>query len=452
MMHPSAELLAMFVIGVVAGAAVNWAVYALAWNRRAISPWSPADSKAPPRRLADRLPVWGWLGLRREQSLHGPRFWVRPLAVELLLGIAVAALWRWEVQKQGLVAAQFAAYFAGPLPAGAVQAPAWTTYVTFASHALLIALMAAASLIDFDEKTIPGGITTPGTLAALALAALAPMSLLPHVAMRARPAPAGVEVVRSGAQAPGELAMYIEPMTPVTPNEWPPAFKGAPEWRGLAVGLACYATWCFALAPGIWRRRRGLWFGLRVLLARALREMARPPLLGIELGGAVAIAAVWWRGGAAWIGLLSALVGMIGGSAIVWAVRVVASTALRREALGFGDVTLMMMIGAFLGWQAGVLVFFLSPFAGMVVGVLQLVFRRSDEIFYGPFLCLAAVAVIIRWGRFWNADSSIQQIFGEPWLVPIALAGVTILLGAMLVLWRNVKERLLGRGDHGAAH
>ena len=33
--------------------------------------------------------------------------------------------------------------------------------------------------------------------------------------------------------------------------------------------------------------------------------------------------------------------------------------------MGFGDVTLMGMIGAFLGWQAAVLTFFLAPFFGL---------------------------------------------------------------------------------------
>ena len=46
---------------------------------------------------------------------------------------------------------------------------------------------------------------------------------------------------------------------------------------------------------------------------------------------------------------------------------------LRREAMGFGDVTLMAMIGAFLGWQAAVLTFFLGPFFGLAHALWKLV-------------------------------------------------------------------------------
>jgi prepilin signal peptidase PulO-like enzyme (type II secretory pathway) len=437
-------LLATFVAGVAAGAAVNWAVYALAWNRRLISPWSPADPKAPPRRASDRAPVWGWFGLRREEPLHGRGFWVRPLVVELMMGVGIAALWWWEVARQGLVGAQFAALADGALPAGVLAAPAWTTYATFASHALLVALMAAASLIDIDEKTIPDGITVPGTLLGLVLAAVVPMSLPPLVAVRSAPPAAGAAIALPADVGPVEGALYVEPTTLAAPGAWPASLGGAPKGQGLVVGLACYATWCIALAPRWLRRRRGWWFGLRVVAARVLRELSRPPLLGIALAGAAGITAAWFVGGATWVGLLTALVGMIGGSALVWAVRIAATHALRREALGFGDVTLMMMVGAFLGWQAGVLIFFAAPFAAMAVALLQLVLRRTDEIFFGPFLCLATVAVMVRWATVWNADSAILHVFLDPWLVAGVLAGGVAVMWAMLVLWRNFKEAMFG--------
>ncbi len=425
--------------GLVAGAAVNWAVYALAWHRRAISPWSAPHENASPRRVGDRLPVWGWLGLRRDEPLHGRRFWVRPLAVELLMGLGWAALYWWEVGRQGLVAEQFTA-IAGPLAGGQLAASWGTTLATFASHALLVALMAAASLIDIDEKTIPDGITVPGTLLGLVLAAIMPMSLLPHVALRTAAPAVGVDVpLPRGVNANGQR-LYVEPVTPAAPNEWPALFAPAPTWSSLVIGLSCYALWCIALAPRILRRRRGLFYGLSVLAARVLRELARPPLAWIALAGSAAIVGVWYAGGQAWVGLLSALIGMIGASAMVWAIRIAATTALRREALGFGDVTLMMMIGTFLGWQAGILLFFLSPFAALLVALLQLLLRRDDEIYYGPFLCLATLAVMVRWATFWNADSAIQQIFGDPRLVAGVLAIGVLMLWAMLVVWRNIKE------------
>jgi hypothetical protein len=132
---------------------------------------------------------------------------------------------------------------------------------------------------------------------------------------------------------------------------------------------------------------------------------------------------------------------------MVWAVRIVGSAAMRREAMGFGDVTLMMMIGAFLGWQAGILIFFLAPFAGLVVGLAQVILRRDDVIPYGPFLCLGALVVMVGWGEFWNArPHGIQALFGLPWLVPGVLAIGLVMLGAMLVIWRNIKEAIFRSG------
>ena len=85
--------------------------------------------------------------------------------------------------------------------------------------------------------------------------------------------------------------------------------------------------------------------------------------------GVTGIIATWWVGGDGWESLLSSLVGLAAAGGIVWLVRIIGRYALRKEAMGFGDVTLMAMIGSFLGWQACLFVFFLAPFAGLLLGI-----------------------------------------------------------------------------------
>ena len=89
------RLAILFVIGAAVGSLVNWAVYALAYHPRAVGPWRRPATGAPPRRWFDRLPIVGWLGLRREAALHGTGFWVRPMLVELCIGLGFAALYWW---------------------------------------------------------------------------------------------------------------------------------------------------------------------------------------------------------------------------------------------------------------------------------------------------------------------------------------------------------------------
>ena len=442
----SLPLFAVLLAGLALGAVVNWAVYRLAWHRREISPWGPTPTAARRRRFADRIPVVGWWGLRREHALHGRGFWLRPLGVELMMGVGLAALYWWEVDRLGLVLPQvkeqLQLVLGGPVALAANVIPVGLAQATFLNHALLISLMAAASFIDIDEKIIPDEITLPGTLLGLLLAALLPLSLLPQVALRDAPPSVGERVLLPPAAA--GVSMFVEPTTLAAPNPWPAALGGAPRWRSLALGQACWWLWCFALTPRIWRGRHGFCRALAIVLRRVLRELARPPLGVIALVGSLTMVGLWWRGGAAWIGLLTALVGMAVSGAMVWIVRLVGTAALRREAMGFGDVTLMMMIGAFLGWQAGVLIFFVAPLAGLVVGVLQLLLRRGDVIPYGPFLCLAALVVLVRWTDFWTPN--LQNVFRVGWLVPIVLLVGFGLLGLMLAVWQQIKLALFGRG------
>jgi prepilin signal peptidase PulO-like enzyme (type II secretory pathway) len=403
------RLVALFVLGTFLGSAANLGIYRLAWRPRPISPWSRPDPAAPPRMFWDRLPILGWLGLRREAALHGAAFWVRPMLLELLVGIGIAWLYWWEVVAGRLLPLGIP----HPLPAEWLAA----VHLEFAAHIVLIGLMLVASLIDADEKIIPDEITIPGTLVGLLLATAWPRTLLPD----AIPITGG--------------AWGLDFLHVTSPGAWPAWLDGAPQKGTLALALACWWLWCAALLPRTWYGRHGWRRAAELCWARIVRDHSTFRLLRMALMGSLAIALIWFRGGLQWQGLLTALIGMLASGGLVWLVRIIGTAALRREAMGFGDVTLMAMIGAYLGWQPCLVVFFLAPIAGLVVGLLQLVLSRDREIPYGPFLCLAAFFLIVRWQSIWDYT---QGIFILGWLVPLLMLACLMLMALMLSTWRLI--------------
>lgn len=430
------RLVAVFIIGVYLGSFVNWAIYALAWTPRPISPWSRLPLDFAPRRRSDRVPIVGWFALKRESEIHGRAYWIRPLLLEIGLGFALALLYWWEVARLSLIQPQ-----AGVAP---IVPPTLALHLQYVSHVVLLCWMMAASFIDIDEKIIPDEITVTGTLLGLLIATVVPMSLLPHVSEPLLvPAVGEPLVLAKGGFAigPNGIAQWLEPVTAVAPRAWPPSWGMFRQPMSLAIGLGCYWLWCFALAPRIWRGRRGPAFALGLIGSRMWREFRRGPLLWLWLTGTIGITYVWAQSEKSWEGLLTALLGLVGSGCLVWAVRLIGTFSLRREAMGFGDVTLMMMIGTFLGWQACLILFFISPFAALLIGVIQFISRRDDVIPFGPFLCLAAATVVVWWAPIWLWA---QPLFAPGAVVPLVLGCCLIMLGVMLTIWRMIKNALFG--------
>jgi prepilin signal peptidase PulO-like enzyme (type II secretory pathway) len=282
---------------------------------------------------------------------------------------------------------------------------------------MLMTLMLIASLIDADEKIIPDAITVTGTWLGLLVAAVYPLSMLPNPILNPN-APPQPEFLHLAA-----------------PNEWPAMLDGCPLVGSLVLGLGCWWLWCVALMRRTWYARHGWRRALDLALARLKRDRSTIPLVLIGLVGSGVIASVWYWGGDHWRGLLTALVGMAAGGLVIWLVRVIGTVVLRREAMGFGDVTLMGMIGAFLGWQTCLLVFFLAPFAGLVVGLITLILRQEHEIPYGPFLCLAAAGVVIKWAPVWDWAS---DIFALGLLIPAVMLICMVLMALLLGVWRLI--------------
>jgi leader peptidase (prepilin peptidase)/N-methyltransferase len=421
------RLIVLFVAGCALGSLCNWAIYRLAYCQRSISPWSalPPEgaAKVRPRRWTDRIPVFGWLGLAREEKLHGRGFWIRPMLVELITGALMAGLYWWETDHLGLLTPALRQLYAAAGQAALRADIDYVVHVEYLAHAIVLLFMIVASLIDADEKTIPDLVTIPGTLVGLALITALPAAMPPQEIALA--APLG--------------ALWIEPLTLASPNDWPPALAGAPSLNSLLIALGCYWLWCFALLPRVWRTRHGMKRACAIFTARLVREPFTRFVVGLATLGTVGIAAVWYDARAAehWQGLLTALVGLAAGGGIVWAVRIVGKLALKREAMGFGDVTLMAMIGSYVGWQPSLFIFFLAPFAGLLLGIVQWLTHREHELPYGPFLCLATLFVLMYWAPLWTWAG---PLFAIGWLVPAALVACMALMLLLLTAMRFVRR------------
>lgn len=75
-----------------------------------------------------------------------------------------------------------------------------------------------------------------------------------------------------------------------------------------------------------------------------------------------------------------------------------------REAMGYGDVKFVAMIGAFLGWQAAVYVLFAASIIGAIVGLFQKFVAKeqwSRPLPFGPYLALGAFLWIFTGPAIW---------------------------------------------------
>lgn len=87
--------------------------------------------------------------------------------------------------------------------------------------------------------------------------------------------------------------------------------------------------------------------------------------------------------------------GILIGGGILYAVAAGYVLLTGKEGMGGGDIKLLAMIGAFLGWQSLLYVVFASSLTGSVIGGLSLLLQKKDSqtrIPFGPFLSLAALS------------------------------------------------------------
>lgn len=95
------------------------------------------------------------------------------------------------------------------------------------------------------------------------------------------------------------------------------------------------------------------------------------------------------------VGLLASVFGAMFAAGLIWFTRIIATLILGRIAMGQGDTHLMVAIGAVLGAGPAIVVFFIAPFCGLLIGIYKWMAKGARELPYGPYLSLAAGMVIV---------------------------------------------------------
>ncbi|MGD1074595.1 MAG: prepilin peptidase [Thermodesulfovibrionales bacterium] len=92
------------------------------------------------------------------------------------------------------------------------------------------------------------------------------------------------------------------------------------------------------------------------------------------------------------LGFREAAIGLISGGGLFYLVAM-----LSRGGMGGGDIKMMAMVGAFMGWKSILLTTFAASLLGSAVGIFLMIFKgkgRKTKIPFGPFLAVGALITL----------------------------------------------------------
>ncbi len=402
---PTFWMLLVFLIafGACVGSFLNVVIYRLPEGKSIVRPPSACPECGHGLAWYDNVPVLGWLWLRGKC-----RYCRNPISIQYPI-------------IEALTAALFAAFYlacyttdlrpafaqTGPLdplsPAGLEDIIPGGTWPVLLVHLVLISSLLAATLIDARLYIIPISLSYVPIIAALiVLPAAEALGLLPYW---------GVLREQAMLTPLGEsLGLAVDPLIDVGLLMGP--WSVALAWAGIALVVTLLRFGrlprSFADEADYLDQPHSATVGEVVgFYPHARREMLKellvvsPIVLGFVVGLLIDLntgpfALPRWA-----VVLLAVLHGGLIGGALVWATRILGTLAFGKEAMGLGDVHLMVGIGAVLGPVSTILAFFVAPFMGLLIYAVMMIIGKARKdagvrmIPYGPFLAAAALAVLL---------------------------------------------------------
>jgi leader peptidase (prepilin peptidase)/N-methyltransferase len=364
-----------FALGACVGSFLNVVVYRVPRDKSLVTPPSSCPACGKHIQFYDNIPLVSWILLAGKCRYCRARISPRYFVIELLTGLVFVGI--------------FLLYFRSGLRSGipSFLAGGWFLYLI---SVILLSALIAASAIDLEMWIIPLSICWFATAAGILASALAP--LLIHLATIRHyflmPTTDDLILVKSGTIASMTAGACI----------------------GMGVALILLATglvkrsYDFAGIQNSFEKeqqKKPPEFNDRIEVCREIVFLL--PVIVCALAAYLLIKRfpsvnqLWleFTQRPVVAGLLGSLSGYFVGCAIVWITRILGTLAFGREAMGLGDVHLMGAAGAVVGPLFVVVAFFIAPFFGLAWAGLQMFFKKTRQIPYGPFLSMGILAVMI---------------------------------------------------------
>jgi leader peptidase (prepilin peptidase) / N-methyltransferase len=87
-------------------------------------------------------------------------------------------------------------------------------------------------------------------------------------------------------------------------------------------------------------------------------------------------------------GFVRSLVGILAGGGVLLAIAYIGNWIFKKDSMGGGDIKLLAMLGAFLGWKEAILVFLFSPIIALPFALFMKFTKKAETIPYGPYLAI----------------------------------------------------------------
>jgi leader peptidase (prepilin peptidase)/N-methyltransferase len=99
-----------------------------------------------------------------------------------------------------------------------------------------------------------------------------------------------------------------------------------------------------------------------------------------------------------WSTWLDSLLGILIGGGVLYAFATGYYLLTKKEGMGGGDIKMLAMIGAFLGWKGALASLILASVAGSLVGIVLIILKGKNfkyAVPFGPFLALGAFCALL---------------------------------------------------------